>query len=60
MTVNLARLAPDTTLETLDHVMTNAPRAGGFEQDHVERLFHMAEQLGTLNVLGVTEVCVAL
>lgn len=59
MTMNLARLSPDATIETLDLMIRRTPLVG-FEEDHVERLFIQAEKMGMLNAVGVPEQCVAM
>ena len=51
MTLKLARLTPDATIEMLDLVIRRTPRIG-FGQGQVEKMFLLAESSGMLNAMG--------
>lgn len=59
MTINLARLSPGATIETLDVANRRTPQTG-FCQDQVESLYLMVENMDMLNALGVAERCVTM
>jgi len=56
MTMNLARLIPDYDALTLMRIVPQV----GFDPDHADSLFLVAEQLGTLNCLRMTGVCLVM